>query len=115
MFQVSSYLSLYSHVLSVSSYFCVFIIIFCDFFATEHEVRIIMAFRREKSQVQEYEFELKGIDENAEYQLEDIDLGDLGTVAGKHLVEGFKVQIPEKRATRILFYTKLPTVSTSSS
>lgn len=83
--------------------------------APERESGMIMAFRREKSQVREYEFELKGIDENAEYQLEDIDLGDLGTVAGKHLVEGFKVQIPEKRATRILFYTKLPTVSTSSS
>lgn len=68
---------------------------------------MIMAFRREKSGVRENAFALHGIDQSAEYRLEDMDSGDLGVVSGKELAEGYVVAIPEKRMCRILFYEKL--------
>lgn len=70
---------------------------------------VILAFRREESAGEKYTFTLtEGIEYDAEYEIEDIDSGVLQTVSGKQLAEkGIPVEITEKRASRIVFYTKI--------
>ena len=65
---------------------------------------MLMAFRHQKNGTPMYRFQLHGIDANAQYHLEDIDAGVIGTVSGEVLTEGYPVEISEKRACRILFY-----------
>ena len=51
--------------------------------------------------------ELREIDAQADYELEDLDRGVLGVVDGRTLAAGWSVQIDQKRMCRVIFYRKV--------
>ncbi|MGN0764355.1 MAG: hypothetical protein ACI4MK_13240 [Aristaeellaceae bacterium] len=51
------------------------------------------------------DMQLRDIQANATYVLEDEDEGALGTVSGQQLLDGWTLEIPEKRTCRIIYYT----------
>ncbi len=76
-------------------------------FALPEEGRgMAMVFRREESATEKMTFALRGIGKEARYLLRDADRGALGEVSGEELSR-LSVEIPEPRASRILFYEKL--------
>lgn len=74
---------------------------------TENEAGVIIAFRREKSMLRTLDAELREIKADAQYELEDIDRGSLGTVSGEELIHGWALSIDHKRTCRVIFYKKL--------
>lgn len=78
-----------------------------QFHAPKEGKGMIMAFRREKSATSRNDYALNGLDPNAVYRVEDIDTGIVGEFEGSVLAEGLAVEIPQKRAARILFYEKI--------
>lgn len=69
---------------------------------------VIFAFRRDESADASRTFALEAIDPNASYTLEDLDGLPLPTtvLSGQDLQQGLTVQIPERRSSRVIFYTK---------
>ena len=68
---------------------------------------MMVAYRRAESMVSTLEAELHGVEPDAHYRLEDLDAGDLGTVSGKTLQNGWALTIPKKRTCRVIFYEKV--------
>lgn len=67
---------------------------------------IVMAFRRAESPLRAADFELRGIDQNAEYTIENLDTGAKTDVSGATLADGFTVELAQKRSSAVLIYTK---------
>ncbi len=68
---------------------------------------IVQVFKREKSPYDVATFFLRGIDEDKDYLITDIDGGEFA-VSGRILTrDGFKVNIPDKRVAKIYFYKTL--------
>ena len=67
---------------------------------------IVMAFRRSESPLRAADFELRGIDRNAEYTIENLDTGAKIDVSGATLADGFTVELAQKRSSAVLIYTK---------
>ena len=72
---------------------------------------MIVALRREKSDVREMTFDLLTIDPAVQWTFEDYDSGETWTVPGKQIREqGFDVVIPNRRDSRLIFYSAGDTV-----
>lgn len=67
---------------------------------------MVMAFRRAESPICMAEFELRGIDRAEAYVIEDLDTGVRKEVSGSELANGFKLELPKKRSSAVLFYTR---------
>lgn len=74
---------------------------------TREDCGVILAYRRAQSQLNQLNAELREIDAQARYELEDLDRGVLGVVEGRSLAIGWPLQIDEKRACRVVFYRKV--------
>ncbi len=68
---------------------------------------VIIAYRRARCGLRLMDAQLRGIDKDATYVLEDADLGVLGEVSGSELIEGWPLEIKEKRSCRIVFYRRV--------
>jgi hypothetical protein len=67
---------------------------------------MILALRRAKSDVRAMTFELLTIDPARPWRFEDYDSGDTWVVPGKTIREkGFEVVIPNRRDSRLIFYS----------
>jgi len=67
---------------------------------------MILALRREKSDVQSMTFDLLSIDPAKRWKFEDYDSGKMWTASGKDIREkGFDVVIPNRRDSRLIFYS----------
>ena len=67
---------------------------------------MILALRRAKSDVREMTFDLLTIDPAVEWKFEDYDSGRSWLLDGKQIrEEGFKVAIPNRRDSRLIFYS----------
>ena len=67
---------------------------------------MILALRRAKSDVRAMTFDLLTIDPAKRWKFEDYDSGDTWVVSGKQIrEEGFKVDIPNRRDSRLIFYS----------
>jgi alpha-galactosidase len=67
---------------------------------------VVMAFRREDSPFISGVFNLKEVDEEGMYEIEDADTGKVETHSGKSLKSGLTITIETKRTARLLFYRK---------
>ena len=68
---------------------------------------MVVAFRRSESATPAMDFELNGIDPEGSYETEDLDSGVVARVLGKTLCDGLRLELPEKRSSRIVFYRKI--------
>ncbi len=67
---------------------------------------MILALRRAKSDVRSMTFDLLTIDPAKRWKFEDYDSGETWVVSGKQIREqGFKVVIPNRRDSRLIFYS----------
>ncbi|HPO11968.1 MAG TPA: hypothetical protein PLI09_00870 [Candidatus Hydrogenedentes bacterium] len=67
---------------------------------------MIFALRREKSGVPSMTFDLLTIDPPVQWKSEDYDSGKTWVISGKQLrEEGFTIDIPNRRDSRLLFYS----------
>ena len=67
---------------------------------------MILALRRAKSDIRAMTFELLTIDPAKDWKFEDYDSGNTWVVSGKAIREkGFEVVIPNRRDSRLLFYS----------
>ncbi len=68
----------------------------------------VMALRRPKAFFCAAELRLRGIDPAAEYEVEDADSGRKERMRGKKLLEtGIRVDLPEPRSSKMVFYKKI--------
>lgn len=67
---------------------------------------LIGFFRRRKSPFDRCTVELRAIDENAAYTLEDLDTGDIAQISGKEL-KYFIAVLPERCMAKLYIYTKI--------
>lgn len=67
---------------------------------------IIMAFRRKDSPDSSIEVKLKGLDENAKYELNDEDSAIKTMKTGRELIAGFTITLNEKLGSRLISYKK---------
>ncbi len=66
---------------------------------------MLVALRREKSDIRAMTFDLLTIDPAKDWQFEDYDSGTTWVVSGKELRDkGLEVVIPNRRASRLIFY-----------
>ncbi|MBO7679541.1 MAG: hypothetical protein J6S75_07725, partial [Thermoguttaceae bacterium] len=73
----------------------------------EEKEGMLLALRREKSPVQAMTFDLATIDPDADWIFTDDDSGESRTVSGKSLrTDGFRVEIPNPRGSRLIFYKR---------
>ncbi len=71
---------------------------------------MLVALRREKSDTQSMTFDLLTIDPARQWQFEDYDSGQTWIVSGQELRQnGFEVVIPNRRDSRLIFYSAVPT------
>ncbi len=68
---------------------------------------VIVAYRREESQIRLMDVCLRDLEEEAVYELEDLDAGPLGQASGKELTQGWPFEILERRSCRMVFYNKV--------
>ena len=68
---------------------------------------VIVSYRREESQIRLMDICLRGLEEEAVYELEDLDAGLLGQASGKELTQGWPFEILEWRSCRMVFYNKV--------
>ena len=67
---------------------------------------MILALRRAKSDVRAMTFDLLTIDPAKRWKFEDYDSGDIWVVSGDQIrEEGFKIDIPNRRDSRLIFYS----------
>ena len=67
---------------------------------------MIVAMRREKSDVRSMTFDLLTVDPAKRYKFEDYDSQKTWTVSGKEIREkGFEIVIPNRRDSRLIFYS----------
>ena len=72
----------------------------------EEQEGMLLALRRDKSDVSSMTFDLLTIDPSKQWKFEDYDSGETWTVSGKQIrEEGFKVVIPNRRDSRLIFYS----------
>jgi alpha-galactosidase len=72
----------------------------------ETQEGMIVAMRREKSDVREMTFDLLTINPATQWKFADYDSGQTWSASGKQLrEEGFKIDIPNRRDSRIIFYS----------
>ena len=72
----------------------------------EAQEGMILALRRGQSDVRAMTFDLLTIDPAKQWKFEDYDSGETWTVSGRQIREdGFKVVIPKRRDSRLLFYS----------
>jgi alpha-galactosidase len=70
---------------------------------------MLLAMRRAKSDVAAMTFDLLTIDPARQWKFEDYDSGKTWTLSGRELREkGFEVQIPNRRDSRLIFYSAAP-------
>lgn len=69
----------------------------------------VAAFRRAESDVDGGRFRLRALTEGKIYILEDADTGDMGEYSAKALAEGLRVELPERRMARLIFYREKET------
>lgn len=102
---VREYMSLDFYPLTGYSYslhdWCAFM--FADY---DQSRALVMAFRRELNNSPEQIFKLKGLDENANYQVKNIDDNTEEIYSGKELLYGFKIRIPSAEDSRIILIKK---------
>ncbi len=67
---------------------------------------LLMIIRREDSPFTAGVFNLKAMDEEAMYEIEDADTGTVETHSGKSLQDGWTITIDEKRTARLAFYRR---------
>ena len=67
----------------------------------------VIAFRRQDSPIVAIEAKLQGLEAAAQYELRDLDGGEVRTVAGAALAAGLKVEIGEQSGTKVLVYRRL--------
>jgi len=68
---------------------------------------VIIAFRRKESFTPTMCFGLSETDAGCDYVFEDVDTGVKTAVSGKDLQNGYCLTIPEKRGSKIIFYSKV--------
>lgn len=68
---------------------------------------VIVAYRRENSQIRLMDLQLRDIAPDATYELTDEDLGTLGHVSGRLLLESWPFEIKDKRTCRIVYYQRI--------
>lgn len=73
----------------------------------EKEDGIIMAFRRQDAPDSTLEVKLRGMNENAEYELNNEDSGLKVIKTGKELNRGFTLTLSEKNSSLLIWYNKL--------
>jgi hypothetical protein len=67
---------------------------------------MILALRRTKSDVGSMTFDLLTIDPAKRWKFEDYDSGETWVLSGKQIrEEGFKIAIPNRRDSRLIFYS----------
>ena len=67
---------------------------------------MILAMRRAKSDVQSMAFDLLTIDPAKRWKFEDYDSGKTWSVSGRDIREkGFEIVIPDRRDSRLIFYS----------
>ena len=72
----------------------------------ESQEGMLLALRRTKSDVRAMDFDLLTIDPAKQWRFEDYDSGETWTASGKQLrEEGLKVVIPNRRDSRLIFYS----------
>lgn len=75
----------------------------------EEQKGMILALRREKSDVRAMTFDLLTIDPAKRWKFEDYDSGETWVVSGQQIREkGFEVVIPNRRDSRLIFYSVEP-------
>ena len=67
----------------------------------------VITLRRPQSPVVSIEPVLRGLDEAAEYELEDLDSGETSTVLGVELAAGLTIRIDERSGTKLLVYRRV--------
>ena len=73
---------------------------------------MLVALRREKSDTQAMTFDLLTMDPTLQWQFEDYDTGQTWIVSGQALRQnGFEVVIPNRRDSRLIFYSAVPTLA----
>ena len=66
---------------------------------------MVQVFRREHSEYETAVYLLRGLNAEATYAVEDVDVGEIGVFTGKELMEsGFRVNIPEKRTAKVYLF-----------
>ena len=69
---------------------------------------LIQVFRRERSPYETARFKLCGLEEEAEYRIEDMDDGSWVKAAGSQLMRGgFELTIEKPRTAKLFIYTKI--------
>jgi alpha-galactosidase len=68
---------------------------------------LIMAFRRKDNTDKSIQVKLRGVDEEANYELNDEDSGTKITRTGKELMTGFTLTLDEKPGSLLIFYKKI--------
>lgn len=82
----------------------------------EEQEGMIVALRRAKSEVRAMTFDLVTIDPARQWRFEDYDSGDTWVVSGKAIREkGFEVIIPNRRDSRLIFFSIHPRGSSAKS
>ena len=67
---------------------------------------MVQVFRRENAPYTSASYLLGGVDQNAVYTFTDSDTNGSFTVSGKELAQnGFCVTLPEKRSSKVFFYS----------
>ena len=75
----------------------------------EEQAGMILALRRAKSDIRAMTFDLLTIDPAKNWRFEDYDSGETRVVSGKEIREkGFEVAIPNRRDSRLIFYSLVP-------
>lgn len=68
---------------------------------------MVVAFRRKHSPYPSAEFKLQGIDPSAQYEIDNVDTGEVSRCSGDHLSDGLPVSIPGKAESRLIFYRRI--------
>ena len=77
-----------------------------DLYLPAEQEGMILALRRAKSDVRAMTFDLLTIDPAKQWKFEDYDSGETWVVSGKQIrEEGFKIAIPNRRDSRLIFYS----------
>jgi alpha-galactosidase len=67
----------------------------------------VVAFRREESPFTSACFPLQGLEQDSEYEIENVDTGETALLSGRALEgEGLALEIPSRRDSRIMLYRK---------
>ncbi|MBR5626209.1 MAG: alpha-galactosidase [Thermoguttaceae bacterium] len=76
-----------------------------QFYLPEEQEGMILAMRREKSDIARMSFDLLTIDPEKEWTFTDYDTQESWTVSGREIREnGLEIVIPERRSSRLIFY-----------